>query len=551
MKKLIYIFLLLEVSSSLYSQTFERFKSDFSKIDTNTFDEDSLNYLFRIYYEELTPYNYMFLQSYESTKKRVTKYPFASLLHDSIYNNKIGFFFNSDITRFREFSYYLISAIGDKRYEKRMLERLTSENEEIPYNLSTTLMHLETDRTSVLFDFLVLDRDNSNERMISYYSRLNKDSLRNTAYNHIDDADEKARNLSYTFLSVTDLNEKTEKLLKRAFLKNENFTQNILLAAIKNLQIGNLKDLLVPLLDHWLVGRAAMQALANSSTESDRQVIVDIIESRDTLDNNLLYSLLTSKNIENNKLWLKVIQTEKVPNDFFFHLLSHDVYLSDDLLPYVQEAIENIDNPQKLSTIIPILGNREDEKSLKLVFDAMRHEDLKVRKNATYSLQGNKSKSIKEQVESIILDSNIRTTAIVRLAIEHNLNSYHSIFENQFKYNEDLYWRRSSIQYLSIFPLERHISLFKSILLDSKGDRYAKYRAAIGLGNLNDSSSIDLIIEACDEVSKGRDYNAMSFMKALGKLKGDKAKAHLLLHKDSDENEVRELVESILKEWDD
>lgn len=550
MKKLIYIFLLLVASSSLNSQTVERFKSDFSKIDASTFNEDDMNYFYRIYLDELTPYNYSTRLREQKYNGDYLKYPFKDLINDSIYKYRIEEFFNSENEELLTFTYFTISAVGDKSFEKRMIERLSLGGKADLW-LCLALMHLETDRTSVLFDFLVLDWDNSNERMIRYYSRLNKDSLRNTAYNHIDDADEKARNLSYTFLSVTDLNEKTEKLLKRAVLKNENFTQNILLAAIKNLQIGNLKDLLVPLLNHWLVGGAAMQALANSTTESDRQVIVDIIESRDTLDDDLLYSLLTSKNIENNKLWLKVIQTEKVPNDFFFHLLSHDVYLSDELLPYVQEAIENIDNPQKLSTIIPILGHREDEKSLSLVFDAMRHEDLKVRENATYSLRGNKSKIIKEQVKSIILDSNIRTIGIINLAIDHNLNSYHSIFENQFKYNEDLYWRRTSIKYLSIFPLERHIPLFKSILLDSKGDRYAKYRAAIGLGNLNDNSSIDLIIEACDEVSKGRDYNAMSFMKALGKLKGKKAKEHLLLHKNSDDNEVRELIYNILKDWDE
>jgi HEAT repeat protein len=543
-KILIYIFLLLVVSSSLNSQTVERFKSDFSKIDTNTFDEDSRTYFFKLYNPDLTPYGYR-----SDLEYRKLKYPYAELLNDSIYTERIEHFFNSENEELRELSFYTISAVGDNTYEKRMVDSLLSETENSKFQLCMALMRLETDRTSVIFDY-ILQNKFLNELLLSIplYQRLDKDSLRNTAYQHFYDDNPEARNLAYLFLKETELNEKTDKLLKQAVVSVDIDDRIKIVEVIKELQVGNLKEVLIPLLDSSKTRRVSLQALANSPTKSDRQVLIDLINSKDTLDNDLLYCLMSSKNLESNKLWLKVIQTHQVPSLYYPNLHHRGVYHSDELLPLVQEAIINTDNTEILSELIEVLGSREDEKSLNLVFDAMRHEDLKVRESATQCLRWNSSELIKEQVESILYDSNVRTEEIVYLAIMHNFNRYQTFFENLFKDSEDLFWRRASIKYLSVFPLEKHQKLFESLLEDYWGDRSIKHSAAIGLGNLNDTNSIDLIIELCD---KGDEYDARFYLKALGKLKGDKAKAHLLLHKDSDDNEVRELVETILNEWDE
>lgn len=548
MIKALYIFSLLVIPISLFGQTesLERFKSDFSNIDTNTFDAERLNYFFSEYSTLIVPFSGVTTLESNHESETISKYPLSVLLEDPHFKNENENFFNSENVNLRTLSYLVIAGTGDKTKEKILLERLNTEAEMSSIWLCMALMHLESNSTTLIFDYLVENENFGDAHMLQFFVNLNKDSLRNTAYLRINDDNLKAKVLASQILSRTGSNEETEKLLKEAVKKWDFNIKGYAINTIKELQIGNLKDLLTPLLDSLQTRRISLQALANSPTNTDREIFIDLINSKDTISGDILYSLVESMNKESNKLFLKLIQKEKIPVDYHFSIVRKEVFYSDEFLPLVQEAVENISNPESLGDMIRALGSREDEKSLGLVFKAMRHENSTVRYWAAASLRGNKSDLITEQIKSIMNDSNLRTISIVDLAIERNLDSYQSIMETLYKQNSSLDWKRTSIEYLSTFPLERNIQLFKSALAETKSDFFIKRMAVIGLGKLKDTSSVDMIIKNCN-----RDSNTSLYLRALSQIKGEKAKSHLLEHRNSDDNEVRELVETILKEWDE
>lgn len=546
MKKVLYIIILFIVYSSLNSQSIERFKSEFSKIDTNTFDDERLDYFFSEYSSLIVPFSGVTTLESNHESETVSKYPLSVLSEDPQFKNENENFLNSENVNLRTLSYLIIAGTGDKTKEKILLERLNTEAEMSSIWLCMALMHLESNSTTLIFDYLVKNEDFADAHMLQFFVNLNKDSLRNTAYLRINDDNLKAKVLASQILSRTGSNEKTEKLLKEAVEKWDFNIKGYAINSIKELQIGNLKDLLIPLLDSLQTRGISLQALANSPTDSDRDIFVDLINTKDTISDDFLHSLVESENKESNKLFLKLIQKEKIPVDYHFSIVRKEVFYSDEFLPLVQEAVENISNPESLGDMIRALGSREDEKSLGLVFKAMRHDNSTVRYWATASLRGNKSGLITEQVQSIMDVSSLRTISTVDLAIERNLNSYQGIMEKLYNQSSSLDWKRKSIEYLSTFPLERNTQLFKSALADTKSDFFIKRMAVIGLGKLKDTSSVDMIIENCN-----RDSNTSLYLKALGLIKGEKAKAHLLEHKDSDDTEVREMVNTILKEWDE
>lgn len=557
-KILIYIFLLFISYNSLHSQLYsiERFKAEFSRIDTSQFDEFNLNHFYQQYTNLLSPLSKRarFLNSV--TGRLYPKYPLGELLVEGYFDGKIDVFFNSENQYLRGLSYLLMAGTGYSTRSKLLIDRLNSEEVEIRFWVFMSLVNLGTDRTTVLFDYLsnknnLSDERIRNERLEQLFERVNKDSLRNTCFLRINDNNKKVKLLAIATLSLTGSNDQTEKAL-REIIKSGAYTDKALaINTMDELQFGNLKDLLNPLIDYPVIRKFALKALANSPTEIDREILIEFVNSGEEIEEELFDILLNSNKIASNKLWLKAIQTKWLPERYYFSLDKLENFYSDELLLSIHDAVENIKDPDILSKIIPTLGLRKDEKSLSLVFEAMRHEDSSVRYWATSSLKGNNSELIKKQVETLIVDSRLRTSAIVDLAIEHDLDTYHNIIEKLYYESDDNDWQMVSLEYLAAFPHERYVSLFKSILADSEEDFNIRRIAVGGLSKLKVKSSIELIIEASEQERRRGTFNENFYLVALSEIKGEKAKEYISKFKDFDDYTTQELAKKILEEWDE
>ena len=72
----------------------------------------------------------------------------------------------------------------------------------------------------------------------------------------------------------------------------------------------------------------------------------------------------------------------------------------------------------------------------------------------------------------------------------------------------------------------------------------------MGLANLKDESSVDIIIKACEEESAHSDYNARNYLIALSKIKGEKAKKYIEKYTYSKEKMVKDIAKELLAGWD-
>ena len=95
-----------------------------------------------------------------------------------------------------------------------------------------------------------------------------------------------------------------------------------------------------------------------------------------------------------------------------------------------------------------------------------------------------------------------------------------------------------------------HKKIFLEILENSKSDSFRKRDAAMGLANLKDESSVDVIIQACEEESAHSDYNARTYLIALSKIKGEKARKYIETYKNSKEKMVKDLAKELIAGWD-
>ncbi len=250
MKKNILRIAIFLLTIASFGQNLEEFKKEFQNATVADFSQDDLDGMFRKYSEFLTPHSDITQFTANIKNEPIASYPLAEYKKTEEYKNTIKFLLHSKNANHRLLSYLVLASAKDASHEQVLLEKLKTETRE--GNLiwcGMALMYLNTNHTTALFDFLVAHENFGDSHMIPLYIKLQKDSLQNTAYNRIESDNKKAKVLAAQILSFTEKTEKTEKLLLSA-VKNWDYNiKGYAIYSIKALQIGNLKEVLVPLLD--------------------------------------------------------------------------------------------------------------------------------------------------------------------------------------------------------------------------------------------------------------------------------------------------------------
>ncbi len=538
-------------SLTTFGQSIEDFKKDFEKGLDKKFSETELNNMFRTHSTFLTPHSDVTQLSANLNGQQISLYPLAEFKNEKLYTDNIEKLINSKNSNQRILAYLVIAGSGDTSFENTLLKKIKEEKDKGCLVWSgMALLYLNTSHTTPLFDFLVENETFGDAHMLPLFIKLNKDSLQQTAYLRINSDKPMAKILAAQILSFTPLNAKTEELLKNAVKKWDIKIKGYAIYSIAQLQIGNLLETFRPLLDSSQTRRIALEALANSPTENDRQYLYDLVNKQDTVSEELLDCFYKSKNISNLKYWLKLLYTKPIPEKYYFSVTDKKSLIrKDTILNDVQVALEKINNAEVLGELVRALEGRTDYKSTDILLTLLTHENSTVRYWTARSLKGNHSQKLISKLPELLNKVSTRVVSLTDLAIDNNIDTLQSIYENIYKNELERDWQRSSIEYLSTYPKDRHKEIFKKILQNKEEDTFIKRDAAIGLGKLKDESAVELIISACRQESEGSDYNAQTFLVALGMIKGDKARAEIEKYKYSKEEGVRKLVADILKEW--
>ena len=526
------------------SSKLSKFVLDFEYALTLDLDQEDLDYLFGKYPTLLLPQD-----------SNIENYPLTEIKNNAIYKDNIDKLFNSKNPHFRVLGYLVISAAGDKSFESELLKKITTETR--PYNVfwsGMALVNLKTEQTTVIFDYIVDNAEVVEDQLIQLYLQLNRDSLQQTAYSRIKSENVIASGFAARILSITELNAKTESLLKEAVADRDIGVKINAIYSIKELRIGNLLQIIEPLLADTLTRQAALLALANSPTKEDLDFLRSLSQMGNVVSKDILFSYLYSSNQENVIQWLEFIQSDRIPENYVFLPTLQPLLKSDDILPELHYAISNVSDAGILSDLVRLLKGRKDSTSVSIMIKLLHDDNSTVRYWSAFALKGNTSNALTDEIPKLLIDSNLRTLALIDLAIDNRIDTLQYLFDSIYADSPDNYWKRGSFEYMSNFPLERHRSIFVRILEgkedgDALMNALSKRDAALGLGRLRDRESVDLIIDHCRRAIRSYDSRPEAYITALGMIKGDKAKEEIEKYKNSDNVELKVLVTRILNEW--
>ena len=277
------------VSSNPQSQTYEGYVEAFRKSIAPKFSKDDLNEIFR-------DYSGLVMTGIDTAKltnaiegRETTFFPLTKLKKEPFYDQTIRILLQSSNPYQRILGYITLASAGDTAYNELPLKAVKTES----YNggklwAGMALLYLRDSHTSALFDFVVQNEEFGDLHLLPFYIKLDKDLLRRTAYEKINARDPKSRILAVQSLAETGLNPKTEQVLREAVKTWSPSIKGYAIYTLKMLGMGDLKELLSPLLKDESLRELSLEALANSPTKEDQEYLMSLIPANSEIPEDIL-----------------------------------------------------------------------------------------------------------------------------------------------------------------------------------------------------------------------------------------------------------------------
>ncbi|MCE7040695.1 hypothetical protein [Dyadobacter sp. CY312] len=547
---LIVLLIFFKTAGALVAQSASDYERKFKEFSKAGFDSLEANHLLNNYFSLLTPFNQVNQLAMGMKGEKWQQFPLESFKSNVVYLEHIDNLIDSPVPDVRLLGYLTIASTGDKTKNARLSEKLKTElSPNCSLWLGMTLMSLGFDRTSSLFPWMVKNNVEAGGYLFPMFTSLSADSLRETAYQFVESDDWNERVYAIQLLINTKYSQNTDKILRNAISTWPLHLKGYAIVPAQKLQLGNMLPLLTPLLDSSRTRRASLQALADSPTEADREFVINL-SNQSTSDKDVMASLQSSRYPGMVKHWVLKLENDEVPSDYYFSVYQDTLLKSNELLPAVHKCLRNAQNPKIVSGLLPVLNGRTDVSSQKILLNLIRSTNSSVRASASNALVGTCTDSLKRVLPQVARDSSLCTPFTFDLLIGCGLDTLQNTADYIYGSEVEYAIQLNALKYLTTFPEKRHLTLFRTLINHEDDDGYMiKRMLAKGLAQLNDLASVESIIKVSEKERKGSDWNSISYIEALSRLKVDASKVYISSFLSSKEEDVKKMVTKIIDSW--
>jgi len=315
---------------------------------------------------------------------KVTPYfTMERLKSEPYYKATISKLINSPNVNHRMLAYMTVASANDSSFNPIIWRAARTETaDDALFWIGTTLLYLKDPHTTDLFDFLVAHENFGDAHMLPLYTKLDKNSIKKTAYERINSKDPKARLLAIQTLSLTDPDPTTEKLIKDAFATTQGTARGYVIYTMKALKMGNLKSYLQPLLIDPMCGSIAFAALLESPTAEDRACAESSYSNATEVPKSVLNAYLQSKNPEHVRKFLILVRDQKVPSDYHAFPMMYPILCSPEMRAQLCDTISKTHNRQLVPDLMFGLPAQQDSTTLELLRRLSVDPDPEIKKSA-------------------------------------------------------------------------------------------------------------------------------------------------------------------------
>jgi len=413
------------------------------------------------------------------------KRPLAWLAGEELYRTGIERLVNSTNAYQRILGYRFLIAVNDTTFLQIMRQRLNEAEKDEAVEIWMALVYLQDDHTTLIFDYYLEHEPDVDHHIAPLLpALLNKDSLRQTAYRRFDSQDTLTRALAATLLSYTELNDSTATLLRHAVSAWPAELKRIALNSMIELRVGDIRDIVVPLLDDSTLRAKALQALADSPVESDRQVFLDLIPDGDTVSLELLRVLHRSRSDQVLEVWFQTLQSGLAPGNYIILTSNYKEINKEIHLASLLSAVRHTPSDDLRIGLMRYLRGKHDDKTISLLVEMLEHENPNVRSQVAGILNPSNYPLVTKKALELLFDDRLTPPGLFYILPEDIPNTARHFIKNRVLSDSTGSGFLGEYSYVLRYPRPEDTLLFQSLLGRKGYDEDRKYWIQINLDRL-------------------------------------------------------------------
>lgn len=345
----------------------------------------------RDYYKLIAPRNDPSEMMIKATGIRPPYFTLEKLRTEPFYRQTISSLIRSTNPQHRMLAYMTVASAGDGSFNDIIWKSISSETDpDAKFWQGTALLYLKDRHTSDLFDFLVANENFGDAHMLPLYMKLDKEALRQTAYEKIDSINVKAQVLAVQSLAVTVPNPKTERVVKECVAKMQGPAKGYGIYTMKAHKMGNLKEALAPLLTDKAVSGIAFAALLSSPTLEDRKFAESLALGTGEVPSYILSGYLSADDPEMTRKFLILIRDRPIPANYRFHGVMNSTLRAESLYSQLKDTIRKTKNRHVVPELILSMKRYNDPDATAMFTQLAADPDPEIRNAAQIMLGGNR-----------------------------------------------------------------------------------------------------------------------------------------------------------------
>lgn len=372
-------------------ETYQGYSAALQKAAKTNMTPEQLLAFNRDYHKLIAPRNDPSEMMIKATGYRPPYFTLEKLKTEPFYKSTISSLIRSSNPQHRMLAYMTVASAGDSSFNDVIWRSIPAETDsDAKFWQGTALLYLKDSHTSDLFDFLVANENFGDAHMLPLYIKLDKESLRQTAYDKINSSNIKAQILAVQSLSVTGPNPKTEKVVKECVAKMQGPAKGYGIYTMKTLKMGNLKEALAPLLADKAVSGIAFAALLSSPTPEDRKFAESLAVGTGEVPAYILSGYLSSDDAEMTRKFLILIRDRPIPANYRFLAMMHPTLRSDTLYSQLKDTIRKTKNRHVVADLILSMKRCSDPDATAMFTQLAADPDPKIKNAAQIMLGSNR-----------------------------------------------------------------------------------------------------------------------------------------------------------------
>jgi hypothetical protein len=373
MKKLFIISFLLLISNVSTAQDIMVFKEEFGHVVQNKISDSIAN--------SFVDKHYSFLLWFFDGSENAKAYPLKEIRKEYIYQNNIGKLFADTSQKVNVLACLMVASTYDTTKIADVKNVLRNSGYKNMIAAKSLLVLGDKDLDPIVKCIIANNFDETVQYLTIDFLNVEKDLLEQFAADSLLSKDKGMQYLAVKAMGQISYKPKNEQLLRQAVVNYDTIMKGWPIAVLAQYKTQHILSLVKSYLENENLREVCLRALIASEDPDDINYVKELIAKKN-FDKDLMNNLLNSDNEFYLKSWLKMLEQNVIPDDYYINLTNAKLIGNKKYFGQVKNIILTKTNEQQLSSLMDFFNGMYDADTKAFLSKCLDHPIVAVREKA-------------------------------------------------------------------------------------------------------------------------------------------------------------------------